>query len=272
MIRNLPLVGGDRRALYLEELLKTDGYQVDTLGLHPGDEKMTKAAYADALLFGYPFSVRDGCIPTMTGMTIHPEDVLKEAKKNAVILAGRGLKEDGHSWRRYAEVEALEERNAEISAEAAVCEAMQRMDRALMDAAVMVVGYGRFGRALAKRLKALGAEVWVAARREEQRLLAANDGLCPIAISEICRVLPRMHMLLNTVPAQVLGERELACMQPGSWLMELASAPYGFDRRQASAHGLNCDILPSLPARCAPLSAAIALKKTTVKLLKEAEA
>ena len=37
---------------------------------------------------------------------------------------------------------------------------MGRTGEALSDMAVLVTGYGRFGRALAKRLKALGADVW----------------------------------------------------------------------------------------------------------------
>ena len=272
MIRKLLLVGGDRRALYLEEQLKKDGYAVATLGLHAEDEKTANPVEAEALLFAYPFSVRDGCVPTMTGLTVHPQDVLRQAEEGAVVLAGRGLElTEGFKWRRYAEAEELEERNAEISAEAAVCEAMQRMDRSLMDAMVLVTGYGKFGRALAKRLKGLGAEVWAAARREKQRLLAASDGMHPIAIGEIRRILPDIDMVFNTIPAQVIGEEELQALQPGGWLLELASAPYGFDRKKAAEYGLNCDVLPALPARYAPYSAGLALKEAAVKLLKEAE-
>ena len=89
-----------------------------------------------------------------------------------------------HPFRQrfYWEDERLESCNAQLSAEAAVCEAMQRTDFALMDQTVLVTGYGRFARALASRLHALGAEVWIAARREEQRLAAAGDGLHAVSM------------------------------------------------------------------------------------------
>lgn len=74
----------------------------------------------------------------------------------------------------YAKSEAFLERNAALSAEGALAQAMGRTERALMDMAVLVTGYGRFARALARRLGALGAEVWVAARRGEQRLTGAE--------------------------------------------------------------------------------------------------
>jgi len=163
-------------------------------------------------------------------------------------------------------------RNAELSAEAAVCEAMQRMDKAILDMRVLVTGYGLFGRALAKRLRAMGAEVWIAARRQEQRLLAASDGMQPVELTDLPSAASQADMLLNTIPAQVIDTVVLRSMRPGSWLLELASAPYGFDRKEAQTLGLNCDVLPALPARYAPLSAAMALKQAVVQLLAEGRA
>lgn len=268
MVSRLLVVGGDRRAAFLCGLLREDGCIVDTLGIETGDEKTVRMGEAQAALFPYPFSVRNGCIPTLNGLTIHPDDVLNALPAGIPVLHGRGM-EDGM---RYEENTALESRNAEISAEAAVCEAMQRMDRTLMDAKVLVTGYGLFGRALARKLSALGAEVWAAARREEQRALAAMNGHHPVALDRLQEVLPEMHMVLNTIPAQVLDESALQAMQPGSWLLELASAPYGFDRDQAAKLGLNCAVLPALPARYAPLSAAAALKAAALQKLSEVKA
>ena len=270
MIGNLLMVGGDRRALALEKLLEEDGYSVDTLGLHEGDEATARPSAAQAVLWAYPFSARDGCVPTMTGMTLHPEDLLKQLPDHIPLLLGRGIKSvEGYLCKSYEENQALVQRNAEISAEAAVSEVMQRTERALMDMTVLVIGYGRFGRALAQRLKALGTEVWVAARREEQRLIAASDGMKPVDIHEMHDVLSSIHMVLNTVPAQVMGERELRAMQPECRILELASAPYGFDRETTKKMGIQYEILPALPARYAPLSAARALEKTVVHLLEE---
>ena len=77
-------------------------------------------------------------------------------------------------------------------------------------------------------------------------------------------------MLLNTIPAQVVGERTLQALGAGKWILELASAPYGFDRDLAKALGLCCDVLPGLPARYAPISAARAVKRAIVRALSEA--
>lgn len=90
------------------------------------------------------------------------------------------------------------------------------------------------------------------------------------SLSELPALAGRMDMALNTIPARVLGTEALAALPKGAWLLELASAPYGFDRDAAAAMGLNVEVLPALPARYAPRSAARALKQVSMELLREA--
>lgn len=279
LLRKLLVAGGDGRMLRLARMLAGDGFAVSTLGLVSGDEKTAGVASAQALLFPYPFAVRDGRVPTLTGLTLHPEDVLDGARPGAALLAGAGLepcleapeaRAKGFRLFRYESSPAFLDRNAELSAEGALAQAMGRTGDALSDMAVLVTGYGRFGRALAKRLKALGADVWVAARREEQRLAARSDGMRAASLSELPALAGRMDMVLNTIPARVLGTEALAALPKGAWLLELASAPYGFDRDAAARLGLNVEVLPALPARYAPQSAARALKQVSLELLREA--
>ena len=272
------MVGGDRRSLMLEPLLREAGYEVHTLGLHADDEQHMDIEWAETLVFPYPFAVRNGLIPTFSGITLYAEDVLARAGEGVLILAGKGIEPYALSAEmlhkrfrllKYGNVQLLSEQNAEISAEAALCEAMQRMELALPDVKALVVGYGLFGRALARRLRMLGAEVWIAARRMEQRLLASDDGMHAVPIEEIEHLTPKIDLVLNTVPAQVITERALDNLKHGSWMLELASTPYGFDRETAAAMGIRCEVLPALPARYAPRSAALALKAATIRLLAE---
>ena len=231
------------------------------------------------MLFPYPFAVRDGRIPTLTGLTLHPEDVLESARPGAVLLAGAGLEPcleaPGARAKQfrlflYENHPAFLDRNGDLSAEGALAQAMGRTGDALSDMEVLVTGYGRFGRTLAKKLKALGADVWVAARREEQRLAARSDGMRAMPLSQLPDAAAHVSMVLNTIPAHVLGTEALAALPKGTWLLELASAPYGFDRDRATALGLNVEVLPALPSRYAPQSAARALKQVSLELLREA--
>lgn len=265
---NLLLAGGDRRMLMLRTLLAKRGHQVQTLGLVEGDEEYHDSTKADALLFAYPFSVKDGSVPTLTGVDIQPEKVLASAPSGIPVMVGRGL-EEWQFAKRYEQCQSFLKQNAELSAEAAVFEVMLRADRALMDLRILITGYGLFGRAIALKLRALGAAVRIAARRKEVLHQAETDGMETCLLERMGERLADVDFVLNTVPAPIFRENELRKLSGGTWLMELASAPYGFDRELAGALGLNAVLLPGLPARYAPCSAAMALASAVEELLRE---
>ena len=62
----------------------------------------------------------------------------------------------------------LQELNAIATAEGAVALAMREQNTTLFDTRCVVLGYGRCGSALCRRLAALGAHVTAAARRRAQ--------------------------------------------------------------------------------------------------------
>lgn len=278
MLEKILVVGGDERALRLASLLLDAGYQVRTLGLHMDDEKSADIPSVNLLLFPYPFAVKNDCIPTYTGLTLHPRDVLASAKDSAVILAGHGLDAYVQSMNElgkhlvlchYMGSEAFLQMNADISAEASVYEAMHQTEQTLYSMTVLVIGYGLFARAIALRLKALGAKVWVAARRAEQRKEALGDGMQTVAIANMTEIAPLIRIVFNTVPAHVMDYSFLSALKRNACLLELASAPYGFERTEAESLQLHYEILPSLPARYAPETAAQALLNVVTERIAE---
>ena len=152
--------------------------------------------------------------------------------------------------------EAYTQENAKLTAEGALFTAVARMNRALRGAQCLVIGYGRIGKALTGLLHSLGAGVTVAARREESRKEAGKNS---VSISYMPHILSRMDVIFNTVPAPVLGEKELRHVKPQCVMIDLASAPYGIDMDAAEALGRKAFLESGLPGRYCPLSAAEAL-------------
>ena len=253
---NWLIAGGDRRALRLAEKLKQNGWQVQTLGLSEGDEQTVRPEQADAILLPYPWSARGGLIPTLMGLTLHPENVLRQASPGTLVLAGGGL-EDTPAMnevrrrelrvRRYQDAPGFAERNAAISAEGAVFHAMGETDAMLEGLPVMVLGYGLFGRETARRLKALGARVTVLARREEVRQLARSDGMRACPFEAFIGFAGETKLLLNTVPARLLNRERLSALPKDCVLLELASTPGGFDPRWPEAWACGREICPGCP-------------------------
>ena len=154
---------------------------------------------------------------------------------------------------RVLKDENYTQENAALTAEGALFTAVARMNRALRGSQCLVIGYGRIGKALTGLLRGMGAVVTVAARREESRREAGENS---VSMQEMPQVLPRMDVVFNTVPAPILGEKELRQVKPQCVLIDLASAPYGIDRDAAEALGLNAFLESGLPGRYCPLSAA----------------
>ena len=100
--------------------------------------------------------------------------------------------------------------NAVLTAEGALCAAMRDTPFALVDAHVMVVGYGRIGRALTERLVGLHADVTVASRREEGRLQAMARGARAASLDGMRALLSEMRVIFVTSPDRALGMEELS--------------------------------------------------------------
>lgn len=189
-----------------------------------------------------------------------PEEIADQLPRGQKIVCGitepdfeRLSEKRGWNLLRVLKDEVYTLENAALTAEGALFTAVARMNRALRDSRCLVIGYGRIGKALTGLLRAMGALVTVAARREESRREAGENS---ISISYMPSILPRMDVIFNTVPAPVLGEKELRSVKPQCVMIDLASAPYGIDRDTAEALGLKAFLESGLPGRYCPLSAA----------------
>ncbi|MEA5015539.1 MAG: dipicolinate synthase subunit DpsA [Candidatus Limiplasma sp.] len=273
-MKRTAVIGGDERALRLALLLEKKGYTVNTLGLRQ-EEEPCPVEEAELLLFAYPYSSPGGMVPNLRGLSIELDTVLARAKPGTCALLGedwrnrlpsREWEEKGLRLLAYSQDEGFLQTNTDISAEGALCYAMKQLPCTISGCTHLVAGYGRFGRALALKLHALGGRVKVAARSEKAREQAREDGLEAISLEELPDALRRTRVFLNTVAAQVLGKDALRAVSKDALLMELASAPYGFDREEAEAMGLAVAFLPGIPGRYAPESAAQALYDAMIRL------
>ncbi len=255
--------------LMLSALCRARGYDVDTLGLMEGDEALCALAPPDVAVFPFPRAVRDGLVPCMTSLTLPMADALERARGCGLIVAGEGLDAEAIC---FACDEILMRTNAELSAEGALACAMRESEAALWGMRCVVTGYGRLGRALARKLTALGAWVVVLARSEDARRRARADGMSAASFAELNTVLKERPTgaLFNTVPARVLDARALALLPKSCVLLELAAAPYGFELEEATALGLRALALPGIPGRYAPISAAEALYAALTRAIEEA--
>ena len=159
---------------------------------------------------------------------------------------------------RYARREEYQIAIARLTAEGAV--ALLRPETGLSGAHILLLGYGRIARLLARELQKAGALVTAAARSGEQRAWAEAEGIEALPLDALSGALDRFDVIIGTIPAPVLTEPLLALVRKDALLLELASAPGGIDAAAAHERGLRYIRAPGLPAKYAPERAAVILR------------
>ena len=159
---------------------------------------------------------------------------------------------------RYARREEYQIAIARLTAEGAI--ALLRPETGLSGAHILLLGYGRIARLLARELQKAGALVTAAARSGEQRAGAEAESIEALPLDALSGALDRFDVIIGTIPAPVLTEPLLALVRKDALLLELASAPGGIDAAAAHERGLRYIRAPGLPAKYAPERAAVILR------------
>ena len=279
MNRHFGIIGGDRRQAELARLLREEGHQVETYGLTPWgqtDTPLDQTAQAELILLPLPLCRKDGCL-NCTGRAMTPAEVFDLFRPGQRIFAGLVQPEQWREAARrglclsdYMKREELAVANAIPTAEGALQIALEELPVTLFDTEVLVLGYGRIGKLLAKDLVGLGARVSVAARKRADRVWAESAGCTSLEYRELGKRLNRFRAVFNTVPAEVLGEGELQALRPDCLCVDLASQP-GWNGETASALSLHSVRAGGLPGKAAPETAAAAIRNTILWSLEEEE-
>ena len=95
-------------------------------------------------------------------------------------------------------------------------------------------------------------------------MLFRSDGLADLR-DWLCS----FDLLVNTVPAPILGLEELSALKEGALVLDLASRPGGVDWESARALGVRAVHALSLPGKTAPVTAGRYIQETVYHIMEE---
>lgn len=254
----LVALGGDARMLGAIEAAKHAGW--DTHYVTGEQELASLPDQTDAVLLPWPHSFRE---EKLCGTELSKAHVLECLPSCTLIVHGGGVTPDELTVAQKtidpAQDEVFLRANARLTAEGAIFRAMQRQGRALMGATVLITGFGRIAQELTVRLVAMGSFVIVCARNELQMRRAHEMGAHPVPLAQAASACRQADVIFSTVPAHVLGKRELDQIPPEALVIELASPPYGMNMELARHMGVSATLESGVPGRYAPMDAGAAL-------------
>ena len=287
--RVIAVLGGDIRMNFAARKLVELGYDVREWGRNRDDDAIVFSKQAeewfsdvDALMFPLPTSFDGTHMWTPLreiGDDLRMETFFRSAA-NKLWLVGRlneslslRIKQEGIDCIDYFESEILQLKNALPTAQGAIEIAMRELPIVLDGAKVAVIGYGRIGEVLSHKLKVLGANVTVYARRQESCIRAEIFGCNSKQIIQSSRgdgifnFDTNTRVIFNTVPSRLFTRSVLQSLPKECLIIDLASAPGGIEMNAANELGIRFIWATALPGKCAPESAGIILGETVHSIL-----
>lgn len=278
----IEVIGSDMRLLVLARELAKTGYCVGVFGprCHTGeeytvhDDLLPAVRSADALVLGIPYNADSRRINCPNSITA---EELFSALRPGTLLMGGKLDSSAYSLadrygiraRDYLDSEELTLLNAVPTAEGAIELAMKEMDITLHSCNALIVGFGRIAKLLAHDLKALGAEVDIAARKSYDRTIAEIYGYGTADTCELSVLKKRYDVIFNTVPFVLFNEEILSFLPTDTLIIDLASKPGGVDREAAKKYSIKVIWALSLPGKVAPVTAGKIISQTVIDILAE---
>lgn len=278
MSKQTILLISDMRQVYLAEILTKKGRSVRCLDIRnsetvPGQLEKLKEFLKEADILILPIPVSK--VPEQGILN----DILNKNLTNGTLVLGGCFsaeqvelleRRDIH-YLDFMEDEIVTEENAVATAEGVIAELVNKSPYNIDEAKIIVTGYGFCGKAIAERLKALGARVTVLARRREARKAAKKAGYYAVDFAFGPEEAMGAAMLVNTVPAPVITRNIIRELPRDAYILDIASAPGGTDFACAKEYGIRADLALGLPGKYAPKESAYILDRAIERFVNREE-
>ncbi|MBR1883727.1 MAG: NAD-binding protein [Clostridia bacterium] len=161
--------------------------------------------------------------------------------------------------------------NSLATAEGTIKVIMENTDRTLKGDNVLIIGFGRIGKELARLLKCFGANVTVIARREEVINEIVNEGYNASYITDLKDIITKQNVIINTAPAIILNSSLLDLVNKSALIVDVASKPGGVDYMHAEKLGLRVIWELGIPSKYSPDSASDFVKEEVDEIIAKYE-
>lgn len=272
------ILGGDFRNVELVKLLAKEKNIVYTYGLEKEIQKLEsdniiicddigELQDTDIVITSIPLS-RDNININMPLNIYGKESKIDEALKvmnNKLIFTGSVSSEILRKFKLY-NIEILDIMkneefavlNAIPTAEETIRIIIDNTKKVLHNANCLIMGYGRIGKVLAKKLNSLSVKVECLVSDNIEKIWCRVEGYNYIEFENIKNksdLLKKYDIIINTIPKIILTD-ELKEIRKDTLIIDLASKPYGIDRSIVKQENLNFIEALGLPGKSAPITVA----------------
>ena len=279
MKNKILVAGGDLRQVFLASSLSRE-YDTYIYGIKDDTytEKLKKddgKTLYDAVILPIPVT-NDGktLFSPFCENKIPLSEISEKVKKGGVVFGGRFMEskeifeKNGTETIDYLLREELSVMNAVATAEGALGIAMDESPETIFGNKILITGFGRIAKTLAKMLVSMGADVTVCARKKSDIAWAEIFG-CRGKDFSLLDKESDFKIIFNTVPTEIFTKERLSRLNPSALIIDLASKPGGVDFESSALMGIKTIWALSLPGKVAPVTSGEIIAKTIRNIFEE---
>ena len=288
MKNKIAIIGGDLRIAKLATMLAKDNNEIYVYGLEKSEDikdvtniiecsNIKKAIENVEIVIGpIPFSSNGTTINMpFSDKTLTIREMMHNI--NAKVLIAGSISPEIYEMANdeYIEIidimkrEELSVLNTVSTAEGAIEIAISNTNKILHGSKVLILGFGRIGKVLARKMAGLSVKVTCAARKDEDLAWIKAYGHNATNINTLGENLSDYDIIINTVPHLILTKERMEYVSEECLLIDLASNPGGIDKKAAKDRNLKLIWALALPGKVAPVTTAEFIKDTIYNILKE---
>lgn len=272
---NISLIGGDNRNAELAKLFIQEGNNVKVYGINDDslkNEKTLEESTKDAeiIILGIPALQDKEMIKS--NISISTTYFLNCINENQIVYGGvikdkllTGMQKKGIKYVDFMQSEEFAILNTIPTVEGAIEIAIRETDITLHGANILILGFGRIGKLLAKTLKGFECKIDLAARKEEDFAWIDTYGYRKITYDCLTEKIGEYDIIFNTVPTLILDEKRLEKVKKDCLIVDLASEPGGVDFEKTKELGIKTNWALGLPGKVAGKTAAKYMKRIIEK-------
>lgn len=278
MKENFAVIGGDLRLNYLVKEFALDENKVYVYGLqdleniqniHLCDSLEKAINNSKIIISSIPFSKDNiNVYAPFSKKEIRLNDVANHLD-NKIFFAGNianafyNLTNDKNvKIIDLMQEESLTILNTIATAEGAITEIILNTHINLHSSKVLILGFGRVAKTLAKKLSGLDAIVTCAARKEKDFAWIETLGYDLENINELGKNLKKYDIIVNTVPQLIINEERLKNVKKDCLIIDLASKPGGVDQEACKKEKIKFIWALAIPGKISPKTSAQIVKTT----------
>ncbi|MCI8587990.1 MAG: dipicolinate synthase subunit DpsA [Clostridia bacterium] len=294
---NFSIIGGDLRTVKLAEMLSKDNqvyvYGINTIwnkseevdtnkfDIDKGTNKIKickdikEAIDKSKIVLGPVPLSKDGenLNAPFCKENIKIREIIEQINDSEKTFIAGGIKENVYEIAKNIKIIDLMEQeeltvlNTIATAEGTIQVAIENTEINIQGSEILILGFGRVGKVVAKKFKALDANITCAARKKQDIAWIETLGYESTNINTLSKNLERYNIIINTVPKVILTKNELSYINNNALIIDLASKPGGVDQKVVRELKLNYIWALALPGKVSPLTSAVYIKNTIYNIL-----